>query len=248
MPPPTVAVILAAGKGKRMGSPLPKVLHPAAGRPLLAWVVAAARAVPCERIVVIVGHGADEVRRAFAGEGDLEWVLQREQRGTGHALAQVEPAVTESARLLVLSGDVPLFRAATARRLLAEAAGSWGAIAVADLEAPGSLGRVVVGTGGRLERMVEVADATPHELELRTVNAGLYALPAPQIFGYLRRVQPNNAQGEIYLTEALNLAAADGERVHCVRLDDPSEAWGVNTPQDLELVESRLRQRQGAGA
>jgi bifunctional UDP-N-acetylglucosamine pyrophosphorylase/glucosamine-1-phosphate N-acetyltransferase len=244
MPQPTLAVILAAGKGKRMGSPLPKVLQPAAGRPLLAWVIAAAREVPCERIVVIVGHGADEVRRTFAASSDLEWVLQGEQRGTGHALAQVEPAVGEPARLLVLSGDVPLFRAATARRLLAEAAGSWGSMAVADLESPGSLGRVVVGNDGRLARIVEVADATAGELALTTVNAGLYALPAPEVFGYLRRVRPNNAQNEIYLTAALNLAAAAGESVRCVRLEDPSEAWGVNTPQDLALVESRLRERE----
>ena len=90
---PTLAVILAAGKGKRMGSPLPKVLHPAAGRPLLSWVIAAARDVPCDRIVVIVGHGADEVRRSFAVERDLEWVLQPEQRGTGHAVAQVESVI-----------------------------------------------------------------------------------------------------------------------------------------------------------
>ncbi len=248
VPGPTLAVILAAGKGKRMGSPLPKVLHPAAGRPLLSWVIAAARDVPCDRIVVIVGHGADEVRRSFAVERDLEWVLQEEQRGTGHAVAQVESVIGARARLLVLSGDVPLFRAATARRLLEEAAQGWGAMAVADLESPGSLGRVVVDADGRLARMVEVADASPEELALCTVNAGLYALPAPELFGYLRRVRPNNAQNEIYLTEALNLAAADGMTVRCVELEDPSEAWGVNTPQDLALVESRLRERGVAGS
>jgi len=244
MPPPTLAVVLAAGKGKRMGSPLPKVLHPAAGKSLLAWVIAAARAVPCERIAVIVGHGADEVRAAFAGHLDIEWVVQHEQRGTGHALAQVEPVARDAARLLVLSGDVPLLTPATARRLIDEAAHGWGSMAVADLDEPGSLGRVVVGSDGRLERMVEVADAEPEELLLRTVNAGLYVLPAPDVFGYLRQVRPNNAQNEIYLTDALNLAAADGRSVRCLQLDDPSEAWGVNTPQDLALVESRLHQRR----
>jgi bifunctional UDP-N-acetylglucosamine pyrophosphorylase / glucosamine-1-phosphate N-acetyltransferase len=243
----TLAVILAAGKGKRMGSALPKVLHPAHGRSLLSWVIAAAREVPCDRIVVIVGHGAEVVRDSFAAERDLEWVLQREQRGTGHAVAQAEPVVGSPSRLLVLSGDVPLFRAATARRLLEEAARGWGAMAVADLDSPGSLGRVVVSPDGRLERMVEVADADASELALTTVNAGLYALPAPEVFGYLRRVRPNNAQNEIYLTDALNLAAADGQAVRCVRLDDASEAWGVNTPQDLALVESRLRDREPAG-
>ena len=116
-------------------------------------------------------------------------------------------------------------------------------MAVADLESPGSLGRVVVGDGGRLVRMVETADADASDLALTTVNAGLYALPAPEVFGYLRRVRPNNAQNEIYLTDALNLAAADGESVRCMTLEDPSEAWGVNTPEDLALVESRLRER-----
>jgi bifunctional UDP-N-acetylglucosamine pyrophosphorylase/glucosamine-1-phosphate N-acetyltransferase len=244
---PVLAVILAAGKGKRMGSPLAKVLHPAAGRPLLAWVIAAAREVPCERIVVIVGHGADDVRSAFSDQTDLEWVVQTEQRGTGHALAQVEPVVGPSARLLVLSGDVPLVRASTARRLLQEAASAWSSLAVADLESPGSLGRVEVGDDGRLVRMVEVADATARDLALRTVNAGLYVLPAPEVFGYLRRVRPDNAQNEIYLTDAITLAVAGGEVVRCVTLEDPSEAWGVNTPQDLALVESRLRERM-AGA
>jgi bifunctional UDP-N-acetylglucosamine pyrophosphorylase/glucosamine-1-phosphate N-acetyltransferase len=117
-------------------------------------------------------------------------------------------------------------------------------MAVADLDEPGSLGRVVVDRDGRLERMVEVADASTEELRLRTVNAGLYVLPAPDVFGYLRQVRPNNAQNEIYLTDALNLAAADGRVVRCVHLDDPSEAWGVNTPQDLALVEARLIERR----
>jgi UDP-N-acetylglucosamine diphosphorylase/glucosamine-1-phosphate N-acetyltransferase len=247
MPPPTVAVVLAAGKGTRMRSPLPKVLHPAAGRTLLSWVIDAAREVPCDRIVVVVGHGAEEVRRSFAGDADLEWVAQREQLGTGHALAQVEGVVGSAARLLVLSGDVPLLRPATARRLLEEAAAGWGAMAVAELEQPGSLGRVVVAADGRLEHMVEAADATPDELRLRTINAGLYALPAPEVFGYLRRVRPDNAQREIYLPDALNLAAADGRSVRCVLLDDPSEAWGVNTPDDLALVDARLRACRSRG-
>jgi bifunctional UDP-N-acetylglucosamine pyrophosphorylase/glucosamine-1-phosphate N-acetyltransferase len=96
--------------------------------------------------------------------------------------------------------------------------------------------------------MVEVADAGPDELRLRTVNAGLYVLPAPEVFGYLRTVRPNNAQNEIYLTDALNLAAADGKTVRCVQLEDPSEAWGVNTPQELAQVESRLREREFASS
>lgn len=239
---PIVAVVLAAGKGTRMRSPLPKVLHAAAGRPLLDWVIATAREVPCDRIAVIVGHGAGEVRERFAAD-DLEWILQREQRGTGHALAQAEAVVESTARLLVLSGDVPLLRPTTARRLLDEGKASGWAMAVAELPSPGALGRVLGHPDGSLDRIVEAADATPDELLVKTVNAGIYALPAPDVFGYLRRVRPDNAQGEIYLPDALNLAAAEGRDVRCVRLDDPSEAWGVNTPDDLALVDSRLRER-----
>lgn len=247
-PAPIVAVILAAGKGTRMRSALPKVLHPAAGRPLLDWVIAAAREVPCDRVLVIVGHGADEVRARFPAP-DLEWVPQREQRGTGHALAQAEGLLEGAARLLVLSGDVPLLRPATARRLLDAAASGWGSMAVAELESPGALGRVLTRPNGDLERLVEAADATPDECLVRTVNAGLYALPAPDVFGYLRRVRPDNAQRELYLPDALNLAAADGLEVRCIRLDDPSEALGVNTPDDLALVDARLRARAaGLGA
>ena len=246
MPLPTIAVVLAAGKGTRMRSPLPKVLHPAAGRPLLGWVIEAARAVPCDRIVVVHGHGAAEVRRSFADAPDLEWVIQAEQRGTGHALAQAEGVIDGAARLLVLSGDVPLLRPTTLRRLLDEAARGWGALAVAELADPGELGRVVARADGRLERMVEARDATPEEFDRRTVNAGLYALPAPEVFGYLRQVRPDNAQHEIYLPDALNLAAADGLDLHCMPLEDPSEAWGVNTPEHLQQVSGVLRARGAA--
>ncbi|HVR28290.1 MAG TPA: NTP transferase domain-containing protein [Thermoanaerobaculia bacterium] len=240
---PTIAVVLAAGKGTRMRSPLPKVLHRAAGRSLLDWVIAAARAVPCDRIVVVYGHGASAVRQSFAGARDLEWAIQAEQHGTGHALAQAESAIRGAARLLVLSGDVPLLRPPTLRRLLEEASRAWGALAVAELADPGELGRVVAGDGGGLERIIEARDAAPDQLRHRTVNAGLYALPAPAVFGYLRRVRPDNTQHEIYLPDALNLAAADGLDLRCVPLEDPSEAWGVNTPEHLEQVDAVLRAR-----
>ena len=142
-----VAVVLAAGKGTRMRSRLPKVLHRAAGRPLLAWVLDAARAAGCGRLLVVVGHGAEQVSAAIDGD-DLTWVVQAEQRGTGHALAQVADRLGSGpARLLVLSGDVPLLSAATLERLLIAAGRGWGAMAVADLQQPGGLGRVVARAG-----------------------------------------------------------------------------------------------------
>ncbi len=253
-----IAVVLAAGQGKRMASRLPKVLHEAAGRPLLAWVLAAARGAGCERLLVVVGHGAEAVRAAFPAppdtappEAPIAWVLQAEQRGTGDALARAEAVLGgRRATLLVLSGDVPLVSSATLAALAAALDGpapgrapAWGAMAVADLESPGSLGRVIEGAGGALARIVEARDAAPDELAIRRVNAGLYALPAPEIFAYLARLSPQNAQGELYLTDALSAAAADGHEIRLLPLADPAEAWGVNRRSELAQVHRHLIDR-----
>jgi bifunctional UDP-N-acetylglucosamine pyrophosphorylase / glucosamine-1-phosphate N-acetyltransferase len=241
-PLPRLAVILAAGKGTRMKSSSPKVLHRAAGRPLLAWVIDAARAARCERILVVVGHEAERVREEVSGD-DISWVLQAEQRGTGHALAQAEADVGAEATLLVLSGDVPLVTPATLDRLASAAALGWGALAVAELEEPGSLGRVIVDESGTFRKIVEARDAKPRELAVRRVNAGIYALPAPDVFRYLRQVKTDNAQGEIYLTDAVTAAAAEGRSVRWVALADPAEALGVNDRIELARVHRRLLDR-----
>ena len=241
-----VAVVLAAGKGTRMVSASPKVLHRAAGRPLLGWVLDAARAAGCTRILVVVGHGAEEVRSTFTGEGnaDLTWVLQAEQRGTGHALAQAAPDLAgSSATVLVLSGDVPLVTPKTLEGLASLAEGSWGAMAVAEPADPGALGRVIANSEGNLRQIVEARDATPEERAIRLINAGLYALPAPAIFGYLDRLTPQNAQGELYLTDALGAAAADGHAVRLLPLADPEESLGVNNRVELAQVHRRLLDR-----
>jgi bifunctional UDP-N-acetylglucosamine pyrophosphorylase/glucosamine-1-phosphate N-acetyltransferase len=235
-------VILAAGKGTRMRSALPKVLHRAAGRPLLAWVIDAARAAGCERILVVVGHGHERVREEIAGD-DLGWVLQAEQRGTGHALAQAEAEIRGAATLLVLSGDVPLITPETIARLAAEAGSGWGAMAVAELPEPGSLGRVLVDASGGLAGIVEAREASPEVLAVRRVNAGFYALPAPEIFHDLRRLIPDNSQGELYLTDAVTAAAREGRSVRLVTLTDRDEATGVNDRAELALVHRRLLNR-----
>lgn len=250
--PGLTAVVLAAGKGTRMGSDLPKVLHEAAGRPLLAWVLDAARAAGCARLVVVIGHQAERVREAIPASPGLAWVLQERQLGTGHAVAETEAELAgEIARgdlLLVLSGDVPMVTPETLRALAAAAREGWGAMAVAELAAPGSLGRVIPrrdGSGGQglLDRIVEAADATEDELALRTVNTGLYAVPAADIFPYLAALDSDNAQGELYLTDALAAAARDGRDIRLVTLADPAEAIGVNTPEELERVRGLLSGR-----
>ena len=240
--PPRLAVVLAAGKGKRMRSELPKVLHEAGGRPLLAWVLDAARAAGCTRIVVVVGHGAERVRSAFPAP-DLEWAVQHEQLGTGHALAQAAAYLGAPALVLVLSGDVPLVTPETLARLAAAAGRGWGAMAVAELDAPGSLGRVLETDDGGLAAIVEARDATPAQLAVRTVNAGLYALPAPAILDYLSGLTADNAPGELYLTDAVTAAARDGHRIELVRLADPGEALGVNDRDELARIDRRLGER-----
>ena len=234
---PHAAVILAAGQGKRMQSSLPKVLHEVAGRPMLARVLEVARAAGCDPIVAIVGHGGDQVRAALES-ADVVWAEQREQRGTGHAVAQAAPALgAESRTILILSGDVPLVRPETLSRLVEAAAGAWGAMAVATLSEPGRLGRVIARGDGTLERIVEAADATPEELKNRRINAGLYALPSPALFSFLAKLEPANAQGELYLTDALGDAVQAGHRIALVELDDPDEALGVNDREDLARVQ-----------
>ena len=244
-----VAVVLAAGKGTRMKSDLPKVLHEAGGRPLLAWVLEAARKAGCERLAVVIGHQADRVRATFNGAPDLRWVLQERQLGTGHALAQAEGEVPEDALLLVLSGDVPLVAPETLRSLVAGAREGWGAMLVAKPDDPGSLGRVIprADRPDLLDRIVEASDASEDELAIRTINAGIYALPAAGFFPYLHRLETDNAQGELYLTDALGSAARDGHPVRLVPLAEPEEAIGVNTPAELDRVDRVLRRRSATG-
>lgn len=235
-----------------MRSERPKPLHPVAGRPMLHWVLDAARDAGCEHVLVVVGYGAEEVKASAPADegtrGYVTWVEQREQLGTGHALAQAEAALAElgvdDALLLVLSGDVPMVRPETLDAL-AGAASDGGSLAVATLEDPGALGRVLARDDDprSLDRIVEASDATEEELAVRRVNAGLYALPAPAVFDDLRRVGRGNAQGEIYLTDALGVAAGDGRRVTLHELDDFAEALGVNDRRDQARVHGLLVRR-----
>jgi bifunctional UDP-N-acetylglucosamine pyrophosphorylase/glucosamine-1-phosphate N-acetyltransferase len=243
-----VAVVLAAGKGTRMRSRRPKVAHEVAGKPMLRWVLEAARGAGCERIVAVVGpearEGEAEPLVALVGSPEPAWVVQEERRGTGHALLSAAEALAGyRGPLLVLSGDTPLLTAATLAALHAAAAGRWGALAVAELDHPGSLGRALCRPDGTLERIVEAADASPAELAVRRVNAGLYLLPAPEIFAELSRLSPDNAQGEIYLTDALGAAAGRGETIAALELADPAEAWGVNNRAELARAHRLLLDR-----
>src|SRR5207302_2262217 len=215
---PLDVVVLAAGLGKRMRSDLPKVLHPLAGRPLLAHVIDTARALAPRKIFVVHGHGADRVRAAFS-DSSLDWVLQSPQRGTGHAVMQALPQVSPAADVLILYGDVPLVRVATLKRLL-EGAREGLAILTTELADPSGYGRIVRDAAQRVARIVEQNDATASELAIREVNAGFLCLSARRLAPWLSKIGDNNAQKEYYLTDLVALAVADAVPVVAVKVDD----------------------------
>lgn len=244
------AIVLAAGKGTRMRSRRSKVLHEVGGRTSLEWVIDGARRCGCSPIVLVVGPDADDLRSALAGQDDIRFVVQEERRGTGHAVQVATGALEQddlAGTALVLYADAPLVRESTLERLLVTAEQGFGSLSVATLEEPGNLGRVDCDESGQLRRIVEVADATSEDLEIQRVNAGHYALRFPAIVPFLDALEPANQQGELYLTDAVVAAGADHD-VRCVELEDPSEAWGINTRADLARVHGAFNRRAVAAA
>ena len=232
---PLHVVILAAGQGKRMRSALPKVLHQIAGRPLLAHVIDAARALKPERLCVVYGHGGAEVRAAFEG-APVEWVEQARRMGTGHALMQALPRIPRSATVLVLNGDVPLVRIETLRKLV-RSAGRGIAIATSELSDPAGYGRVLRDPKGRVRRIVEHKDARGAERAIREWYAGFLAGNASRLAGWLAKVANRNAQKEYYLTDVIGIAAESGAPVSVVKAIDPREVSGVNSREELAILE-----------
>jgi bifunctional UDP-N-acetylglucosamine pyrophosphorylase/glucosamine-1-phosphate N-acetyltransferase len=239
---PLDVIVLAAGQGKRMRSALAKVLHPLAGRPMLGHVLASARTLAPRKIVVVHGHGAEQVRSAFK-ESDVAWALQTEQLGTGHAVQQAMPLVGSDADVLILYGDVPLVRPDTLRRLVA-AAGGGVAVLTAELDDPSGYGRIVRQGEDRIGRIVEHKDASAAELAIREINAGFMALSAARLAGWLGKISNNNAQKEYYLTDVVSLAVAEGIAVRPVKVADAVEVAGVNSKVELATMERALQARQ----
>lgn len=225
-------VILAAGLGKRMQSDLPKVLHQVAGKSMLAHVLDNARLLHPDRIVVVVGHGAERVQQVFAGQPDLAFAMQRPQRGTGHAVQQAAPQLLEgdgaADATLVLYGDVPLVQAETLQRLL-QARGDGVAVLTETLQDPSGYGRIVRDAQGHVVRIVEHKDAGPQELALREVNTGMLAAPTARLKDWLARIRNDNAQGEYYLTDVVALAVADDVPVNAAQPAAVWETLGVNS-------------------
>jgi len=235
-------VILAAGQGKRMHSDLPKVLHPLAGRPLLAHVIATARSLEPALICVVYGHGGERVR-AQLDHADLVWAKQEPQLGTGHALAQALPHLRPRMPTLVLYGDVPLIRAETLKTLRAAARKGLALLTVV-LDDPHGYGRIVRSRGA-IRRIVEEKDATAAERALCEINTGIMVLPTARLKGWLAGLRNKNAQQEYYLTDVVAAAVADKVPVSSASPGAVWETLGVNSKVQLAELE-RIYQRQSA--
>lgn len=237
------AVVLAAGKGTRMKSRVPKVLHKICGRPMLFYVLDAVRAAGVEETVVVVGFGADQVAQEIGGAASV--ALQAEQLGTGHALQQAGPFLRDfRGDILVLCGDTPLITPETLARLAGEhtATGAAATVLTAVMDDPRGYGRVLREVSGRVARIVEEKDATPEEKLTREINTGVYCFKAEGLFAELANIKPVNAQGEYYLTDIIGLLVAKGLFVGAIKSADPGEVAGINDRLQLARVERVMRE------
>jgi len=234
-------VILAAGQGTRMRSTLPKVLHPVAGRSMLGHVLDRARELAPAGIQVVIGHGADQVCSQLAAD-DVSFVVQAEQLGTGHAVAQAAPALTAE-RVLILYGDVPLIQTATLERLLQQVDDEHLALLTVELDDPTGYGRILRDGEGRVTAIVEHKDASDAQRAIREGNTGILAVPGRRLTDWLGRLSNSNAQGEYYLTDVIALAVADGLTIATSQPADAMEVQGANDRRQLAQLERHFQQR-----
>jgi bifunctional UDP-N-acetylglucosamine pyrophosphorylase/glucosamine-1-phosphate N-acetyltransferase len=236
-------VILAAGQGKRMHSDLPKVLQPLAGQPLLQHVIRTARALEPTNIYVVYGHGGAQVQAALSHER-VEWILQADQLGTGHAVMQAMCVIPDDHTVLVLYGDVPLIRTPSLKKLAAMADEGALAILSVDLDDAMGYGRIVRGADGHVSAIVEHKDASPEQLQIRELNSGLMAAPAGRLREWLLGLGRNNSSREYYLTDIVSGAVQAGDRVDAVRTANASEVMGVNDKIQLARAEAAYRRER----
>jgi len=232
-------VIMAAGKGTRMKSAKPKVLHRLAGRPLLHHVVQAVSGLGADRTIIITGHGADEVEAAIGAPG-LSFARQMPQLGTGHAVQQAAPQLHDAGTTLILNGDVPLIEPATARALVDLCGGERLALLTIELPDASGYGRIVR-DGDAVQGIVEHKDATPAQREIREINTGVMAAPTAALKRWLGRLRNDNAQREYYLTDIVAMAVADGVPVVTAHPRSDTEVLGVNSPSQLAELERRYQ-------
>jgi bifunctional UDP-N-acetylglucosamine pyrophosphorylase/glucosamine-1-phosphate N-acetyltransferase/UDP-N-acetylglucosamine pyrophosphorylase len=246
------AVILAAGKGTRMKSDLPKVLHPVCGRPMVAYVMDACRQAGADRLLMVVGHREELVREAFSGDaGDVQWVTQSPQLGTGHAVMVCREQLHDAqGPVLVVAGDGPLLRASTLRELIDthQARRAACTLATSLLDDPGHYGRIVRDERDELVGIVEYLDADEATRAIREVNVSLYCFDAEALRGVLGRLTNDNQKGEYYLTDALSLLRGDGATLAAVAAVPPEDTLSINTIEQLQAVEEVMSARNADGA
>ena len=233
-------IILAAGQGKRMHSSLPKVLHPLAGKALLAHVIDSARRLSPQTLCLVYGHGGDAVRSTLDAP-DLVWALQEPQLGTGHAVQQALPHLNGAGTTLILYGDVPLIETGTLEKLL-HAAQDALAILTVELDDPGGYGRIVRNSTGQVVRIVEEKDSTAEERRIREINTGIMAMPTARLGVWLGRLSNNNVQKEYYLTDIVGMAVEEGLPIRTANPKHEWEVLGVNSKVQLAELE-RIAQR-----
>jgi UDP-N-acetylglucosamine diphosphorylase/glucosamine-1-phosphate N-acetyltransferase len=242
------AIILAAGKGTRMNSDLPKVLHEVCGRPMVEYVIDACRDAGAQRVVMIVGHKADLVKATVNDDrGDLEWVLQEPQLGTGHAvMVAKDQLATMEGPVLVLAGDGPLLQAETLRELIEthRRRGASCTLATSILPDPGSYGRIVRDDNDELLGIVEAKEASDEILQIDEVNVSLYCFDAADLRSVIDRIGNDNAKGEYYLTDALELLREDGKTLAAVAAVPPEDTVSINTVEELATVNEIMRTRR----
>lgn len=238
----TVAVVLAAGKGVRMKSEIPKVSHPLLGKPMIVWVLEALKELKLDGIFVVVGYKSDMVK-AECESFNVTFVEQKEQLGTGHAVMQAAPYIKDAA-VLVLNGDMPLITADTLEEFLSchrKNASASATILTATLSDPASYGRIVRDGTGRVAKIVEKKDATADELAIKEINTGTYCFNSRDLLEALNEVRPNNAQKEYYLTDVIGIFTKRNLPVFTYQVKDPNEALGVNTIEEIARLEELFK-------
>ncbi|MDG2915587.1 bifunctional UDP-N-acetylglucosamine diphosphorylase/glucosamine-1-phosphate N-acetyltransferase GlmU [Bisgaard Taxon 10/6] len=235
-------VILAAGKGTRMYSDLPKVLHKVAGKPMVKHVIDTAKQLSADQIHLIYGHGADLLKERLADE-PVNWVFQAEQLGTGHAMQQAAPFFKDDENIVMLYGDAPLITKETLERLVAAKPENGIALLTVELENPTGYGRIIR-ENGSVVAIVEQKDASPEQLKITEVNTGVMVSDGASFKKWLTRLDNNNAQGEYYMTDVIGLANRDGFKVAAVKADDMMEVEGANNRLQLAALERYFQRKQ----
>jgi bifunctional UDP-N-acetylglucosamine pyrophosphorylase/glucosamine-1-phosphate N-acetyltransferase len=239
---PIVAVILAAGKGKRMKSDLPKVLHKLGGKPMVEYVVETAKKVGVEKIILVVGHKREKTQDILK-HLPVEFVIQEEQLGTAHALLQAKDHLANfDGDILVLCGDVPLLKTNAVKRLLEEhrTKKAVATVLTAIVEDPSGYGRIIRDEKGMVQKIVEEGDASADVKEVKEINTGTFCFDSKSLFSVLNNITPDNKQGEYYLTDALELLRKKNLPIGAVVASNPQEGLGINSQEELEIMEEIL--------